>query len=354
MPISCKTFAILGMLFFVVAGMPSLNIISTSASISGFFAHPQTLTQFTFPPMNPMHKHHYKHGDPPMGVTDIGVNAGIPYTYNAESVVAATTFHRLFLLGCAQSPNCDMSDQLNAVTIDTLECNVKCWFGNYWTQDVLEIHQTDQTHFNVQAIDNIWNFSAVNANMTAPVTGSGGYFVCTTCTPQLHYYGDNGPSATVTAPFYVELVLRTFVNAGRNAEVDFKVSVWEVTNTGTLGTSVLSSVYDTVVFNSFGISGCPSCSIYHVGGSAMNGLANDIENVLGGAGGGASVTVPIIDVSMATLQACQTCIAFSSVPHAFSFGEDTAETVNNVAMSMIFGCCNAFGETGADNTIQLY
>ena len=307
---------------------------------------------------NPVKKVHHNRADPPMGIADYGQNGNSHYEYYASSFEGQTQFYRLYLYGCTgNDPACTVNDQLNSVAT-LYECNFAdtfCRYGYYWIQDLTFISQTGPTTFNVGLWDNIWNFTnqpvGCNNMSMGQITGGGsvGSSGCTTFYVNFASYSYSG----LKLPFEVFLFSQAYTNAGGNAEIDFTTEACYGPGFGTCDTN---PPFDQVVFGGFG-KACSTCAgenAFVVGGSGAE-LSQDVENILGGMWNGETIGIPLISVAMSIgyapqFQAC--CPYF--IPHAYSTGLDTGETATGVMMSLPYGCCVAFGESGTDNDIQLY
>lgn len=357
-------FLVLGMssVFLVIATPITSTTATTTTTTSTRVLNLPSLVR---PGLPPKLKNHRANPGPgcsvstscPIGVTDWGITpSGSTYSYNAEGAISFVTFNRLYLDGCSESSTsgCGMSNQLNAINENVLECatsaSSSCLLGDYWPQDVAEISQTGATTFSIYMLDNIWNFTAPGAGMPAPLILTGS--PCNGENYGTARYACSTSSFSVTLPFYVEMWMYSYVNPSHNAEVDFYA--WVQSN----GATVFGPTrWDNVTFNSLDLastSGCPN-ACFNVGGTngAYGSETDSISNVVVACCGGATLDVPAIQVYMSTGYLPTTTSGYYLVPHAWSSGF-TGETTLNVMMSNAFDSTNEFGETGAASNIALY
>ena len=281
----------------------------------------------------------------PMGIADYGVNGGSAYTYTSQAFESWANFTSLKIGKASSGANHQMTIQQNLV-----DYVVGTHSGEYWTQDVPYITQA-KTKYTVNLLDNIWNFSSSSAGMAGSdltgnllgECGSGGGV--STSKGYSWYWCEGSLQVTVKLPFEIEMVttigtIPSGTYAG-DSDVVFSVAIYHS------GTFVSSQTFDEVAFHST----AGGTASYHVGGKNPYGIYNDAETVLCGPGGGSSV--PILAIGAKLSEAYYTGTQFASVPHAYSYGYDTAETVSGVLMSSSsFGVGTA--SLGTDNQIQLW
>lgn len=287
----------------------------------------------------------------PMGPTDYGVNGKTDYSYNASAFLSWANFTKLSIGNCnEQGCNGQMTIQQNTVAYGIWEehSNGKTGdYGEYWIQDVPYITQVSKNSYEINLLDNIWNFSSSNAEMGGTIYGnlkndcaqSGGQ-------PEFYYcLGDQ--EYTVTLPFELQMwvnasILTSGTHKGESA-VTFTIAVYEKHKL------VASIPFDEVAW-----AGTAKLSpAYQVGGMNPLGLYNDAEDVLCGPGGGSSVVLNKVTAQMTSYYLPPGSTSWKVIPHAWSAGTDTAETVSGAALSKGSGDY-ADAKSGADNNVQLW
>ena len=259
----------------------------------------------------------YTSAPAPIGVAYYGLynNSGTPAATvtNSTSVEGVLTDYNITPLSVAAGAPDYFGTQLNAVVT-----NVDL-FGTYgyefWTQNVVDYSTYGHQ---LQFIDNVWNFSAPNANLSSNVFAAHG---ATGVQVGTEYYYAIGPLVTVTAPFTLSLFLNTVVLPSGDQAVYFNYTLVN-------GTLSLSGTYDYVEFNSTGGGhAAASPSLFQANGTGYNPtgyLPNDWEMVLGGPGGGSNAD--LLNTAADLSLYYWTGSAYASVPSAYNFGGDTGET----------------------------
>jgi hypothetical protein len=277
-----------------------------------------------------------------MGVADYGVNGGSSYSYTAAEFVSWANFTALSLGSSNKhSGAASMSIQQNLVDYNVYE---KGHSGEYWAQDVPVLKQAGAGVFKVQLVDNIWNFSSPKARMAGPVAGNQLGLCKSSGGAPTYYYCTASLSLTVALPMEIKMVTVTTTATSGASSVEFGIWVYHA------GVLVNGEFYDQVSFS----GSAASAPAFLVGGTNPLGLYNDAETVLCGPGGGKSIVISSISARMSESYAISpSSSALTPVPHAWSAGADTAETVSGVVMS---SPSSGFGQanTGTDNNIQLW
>lgn len=288
------------------------------------------------------------HPNCPMGVVDYGETPkGALYSYTAVSFLSSVTFTKLSIgASSIKGVSGEMSVQQNVIAENMFENGVA---GYYWTQDVPFVTQQSGGKFAVSAVDNIWNFNSASAKMG---TVHGNLFGdCASSgigSPGGQWFCESKESYTTTLPFTVQMEMLV----GEISSGTFKgSSAVEFCFTVLHGSTKVGSVcYDEVAFN----GKASSFPLYIVDGaaSAPNGLFLDAETVFCGPGGGSTVKITSIAASITEKYQATSGASFKTVPHAYSEGSDTAETVSNVHM----GHSGTTGKasSGADNGAFLW
>jgi hypothetical protein len=284
----------------------------------------------------------------PMGVTDYGSANGKTYSYTATEFVSWANFTALTIGGGKK-----MTIQQNLVDYNVaVEHNQ----GVYWIQNVPRISQTS-SGYQISFEDNIWNFSAAyktnptmgpaggngNSYLTGALNGkcSGGVFKAA---PVTYYACGTGTVATAKAPFEIKMVTSTLTISSGTRKGDSSVTFAAYVYAG--GKLSAGYAYDQVAFT----SKTSSSPAFKVGGSNPYGLYNDAELVLCGPGGGATVSITNISATLSEFYLSKGKL--TAIPHAWSGGSDTAETVSGVHMT----ASSKIGDAshGSDNKVQLW
>lgn len=287
----------------------------------------------------------------PMGVSDYGVNGASGYYYEATKFVSWANFTTLSIGESSSGVEGEMTVQQNLVDHNVYENGVA---GVYWTQDVPYILSPPNggRYYTILMLDNIWNMSAPSAKLTGALNfgltsdceaGSGvqssGYYYC---------FGNQ--EFLTTLPFELKMTTTTFTMANGayagSSAVKFQIAVYHKNRL------VGAITFDEVAFIGSDSGNAP---YYLVDGFEFNpfGTYNDAETVLCGPGGGS--TVPLNSIAATISEAYSNAtVSLTLVPHALSYGYDTAETVSGVVMSKTSGSDTGTAASGTDNQVQLW
>jgi thermopsin len=281
----------------------------------------------------------YVQNDPaPIGLADYGLSANpngngsvVASVLNSSSLRATFDPNRTGVL-----PNYPFSSapdgyalQLNAVTTNVTLLGTSHY--SFWTQNVVSYFASAHR---LTLITNVWNFSAPGASLTPNVFyghGPLGQLVGTS-----FYYAQLPIPTPVTYPFNLTLWMNNSLISGRNA-VNFTVALSNST-----GTTVYP--YDYVIFNSTALnSSVATLSEYTANGFQLNpvGLPDDFELVLGGPGGGRQANLHTADANVTLDYWNASAAVYQSVPSAFSYGGETAETVSGAYVGWLNGTSGA-------------
>jgi Thermopsin len=280
----------------------------------------------------------------PMGIADYGSANGKAYTYTTTEFVSWANFTSLKI---GSSGKGSMTIQQNLVDY---EVAVQHNLGEYWIQNVPIVAQSGSS-YKISIENNIWNFSAVfktfvgtlkstdlKGNLLGKCSQSGVYGT------NEYYACEAKTTATVKAPFEIKMMTSTskITSGAENGDssATFSAFIYQA------GKLIAGGSYDQVAFTS-GVSSSPS---FHVGGKDPGGFYNDAETVLGGPGGGASVSLPTISATFSEFYLTKG--ALTTIPHAWSAGSDTAETASGVHMTA--SSKEGVASEGADNNVQLW
>lgn len=275
----------------------------------------------------------------PMGVADYGVNGIGKYKYVAEEFSSWVNFTKLAIGG-----NQQMTIQQNTVDYKVYENGIA---GEYWIQDVPVIIQTSAGHFTIQLSDNIWNMSSPSAHMTGTIIPNLRGDCSSTGGQPKFYYCIGKQTVKTTLPFELKLLVQTgVVSSGQlkgSSVVTFAIHVYHS------GVLAGGAGFDAVAFK--GKAAVPAR--FQVGGANPYGLYNDAETVLAGNCCGSVATISSVSAHISESYSTTIGGLFTLVPHAWSAGSDTAETVSGVHMtSMVHG--TGLAVSGADNNVQLW
>jgi len=281
----------------------------------------------------------------PMGVADYGINGGSSYSYSTTEFVSWANFTALTIGKASNGYNHEMTVQQNLVDYGVM---VGTHSGVYWAQDVPYISQS-KTRYTIAMLDNIWNFSSPTASMTASsITGNLGSGCAVSKVGTSggigFYYCEGSQTFTTTLPFELKMTTTTgSLGPGTysgDSFVEFTIAVYH-------GATLLDSLaFDEVAFHST----TTNAPAFNVGGRNPFGTYNDAETVLCGPGGGSTVTISAITAQISESYLNGT---LQPIPHAYSYGYDTAETVSGVYLTKL--TTNIGKAThGTDNAIQLW
>ncbi len=290
----------------------------------------------------------------PMGLADFGTNGKSTYSYKAVTFESWANFTALTIgtspIKCINSmaTQC-MSIQQNQVDYKVYEQgSASPIAGEYWVQDVPEVSQIGSTYY-VNQLDNIWNFSAypsemggtIYPNLLSKCSSSGGQ--------PTYYYCDGSLQLTVSLPFEILITTTTGVlSSGAHSGSSYaEFGIWVYQSGKLIG----GDDFDQVAFQ----GKAAVHPYFYVNGKGKNpyGLYNDAETVVAGPGDGKSVAITSIAATFSETYKSPTASTFVKLPHVWSAGYDTAETVSGVSMSSTTKG-TGIASTGADNKKQLW
>lgn len=282
----------------------------------------------------------------PMGIADYGVNHKTDYTYYASVFESWANFTKLSIA----SPSA-ISIQQNLVSFNTTSGKT---VGEYWPQNVPFVTQDGST-YTINEVDNIWNFSYSSICENYPTNNDGcmvnmagnllGQCSSFGGAPE-YYYCESSQQFSTTLPFEIFMNTTIFVmpsgSYAGHAAVEFGIWVYHK------GKLVNGEWYDLVAW-----SGKTSLTpVIKVGGMNPLGLYNDAETVLCGPGGGSRATITAIKATLSEAYMAPGSSTLITIPHAWSAGTDTAETVLGVHMTA--SSETGIASSGADNNKQLW
>ena len=245
----------------------------------------------------------------PIGVADLGVGTGGFHDYNSTSFEGMANLSALSTFSPGASAAVESPDwsslQLN-LNLDNL--SEPTGFRVGWLQDVARINATE-----VQFVDNVWGVVGPN--------GTAGYGNGTSV--EAIYY-DAGPRLPVSFP--LDLTLRVSVAVSGSAPVVRFGYQLQDPNGSWNGT------FDTVTLSASVAPGSPPQFVVLGGQTDSLGLRDDAELVWGGDGGGSNAMVQTMNGTLQLDRYLSTTGTFVSVPSAYDYGTDAAESVEGVSV----------------------
>jgi hypothetical protein len=294
----------------------------------------------------------------PMGITDYGITPSFGAYAESPYVVNSTYDIKSLSIGVVDADICQDTDavqgqcftlQQNAVTHNTYVENNK---GSYWTQDVAQIAY-DKTcsspcksgTYSLSWLDNIWNFSSAKGicptnkdkgpgciNPANIIGNAGGK--CSGSGGQPEFYYCVGPTVYgLKPPFNVTATMDIDGSGPCKVTTDLTCVNFfgEVQNSA--GKVLQQGYYDGVKFKS-GAHGAGSPTYYIHDTFSPFGDAYDFEWDVAGPGDGYSNTVTVVGTMQSFVCNTAACPTGSqtTIKHAWSSGEDTAEEASGVVV----------------------
>jgi YVTN family beta-propeller protein len=279
-------------------------------------------------------------GDAPAGVA-YDSQALTPSILNTTSLLGIVEPNATGIRGADlyQSIPDAYSIQLNAVLTNVTLFGTPGF--SFWAQAVATFYPATGEMI---LVSNVWNFSAVGARMTSdsifehgangnPSWGTLGY-----------YFSNESVAYRVSYPFTLELSLTSTLADGRNS-VNFGAFLSSPTD----AFPVTNGTFDYVTFNSYPTC-FPGCIVLHAAstsnftanGMHLNpaGLPDDFELDIVGPGAGSQVDLATADATLGL--AYYTGHDFETVPSAYSYGGDTAETSTGANIAWTNGTFGPF------------
>jgi len=261
-------------------------------------------------------KLNYANEPAPMGIVDYGISPSGPYILTTTQWEGEIDIYSLSATSTSsQFPN-SVSFQLNVVLNYEYDGNTYA----LWVQDVAFFDtQMDEMWFE----NNIWNFTAPNANVTG-LSGNGAIYTDQQYQTYYAYSAYDYPGANVTLSLPAGIYL--LVNVTTNSLGQPVIYFWYNDGYGWVN-------YDTVTVTNvvgasnvyFLVDGYTYTPAYYPGGP---GLYYDAELIMGGPGNGTSATITNGFVLLQLFY--WNGHNFQEVKNAYNFGSDTGETVSNV------------------------
>ncbi len=300
---------------------------SLGASARGRHAGPALEAPTIFPPnphrdlspgASPLLSTQFASSPAPMGVSDLGVRDGTPYTYATASFEGQLTLTSFSAFTPTNVTDVDYpTPDWAVIQLNTVAVNVSHFpgtkAGTFWIQNGVHFNGTT-----LQFGDNVWNFSSPSFDLPpSTLSGTHGSVV-----DSYVYVGSAAPIA-VTLPLTLDLYNNITSSSGGPTVVTFGYYLKDPTDT-------YAGVYDKVTFGGKATS---APSQFEVNGSALNpaGLYYDSELIVGGNGGGSNANVLSLNGTERLLRWSGAASAYRPIPSAYDFGADSSETSLGIA-----------------------
>lgn len=285
----------------------------------------------------------------PSGIASFGLTneSGVDNPYS----VASTDVIGLAAIDSLEALNSSADSVGVHPTGATLQLNsmlvVEAAAGNqvYWCQNTPDfVTSASQVSF----ADNVWNASLGGVLTNSSISSEGGLGTVSAFQENgttLYFYATQGQNSTYSLPLGIALLINASVERGRGVLVQFGASVAG----GALGTS------RTEWFDNVTIGDPTATAAYFLTNgnySTPQGMFYDTELVFGGEGNGEETYFPNMTASLGLYYANGTTPLLSTFPSYFSFGLDTKETADNLAMTYL-GNGTSRVTTGAPNYVYL-
>ncbi len=251
----------------------------------------------------------YQSEPAPMGMTDYGIGPGGPYSYATTAFMGTIDIVSLKTQNATGDPW--MGFQLNVV-LSFINGGMQ---HAYWIQDVAAM---DTSQNQIWFLDNVWNMSAPNADISGAALSGNGLVDNFGGTGFYYYVPDpgSGNGINLVYPTTVSFLVTTSLNTLRQPVVTFQYDD---------GSGFVT--YDTVTFTK--ANAVTSLIGFEVNGNNYNpfGTFYDAELVLGGPGGGASTSDVQSDLSLGLYY--WNGHNYQAVQNTYNFGGNTGETIGN-------------------------
>ena len=245
-----------------------------------------------------------------MGIADYGVSPSGSYEYSSNKSLGQVTIISLHTQNSTGDPW--MGFQLNV----NLVFHASDREYVYWVQDVAQV---DTSSNQIYFLDNVWNSSSPTSSMSASGISGNGQVAFSSGTGFYYDFATlslSGNGISLSYPASVSFLVSCDVNSLGQPFVTFEYDD---------GSGIVA--YDTTTFTSS--SHLTSLAGFEVNGNQYNprGVFFDSELILGGPGNGQTTTDIQSDVLLALYY--WNSHNYQSVPNAYNFGSDTAETAGN-------------------------
>lgn len=259
-------------------------------------------------------------GPVPMGLADLGLGGtGAQYGYEYNTSAFAGTIHlSSFAVYNPGYPALNEAPDWASIQLNTVGVNLTYpneTSATFWFQNAVHINGTT-----LQFEDNIWNFSAPQADL--PVSPFYSHATGGSIEAGLFYYDYDTTSYTVSYPLTITLTNQLAIVGGRPTAF-FNFSLTDPSS-GTTNAS-----YDEVMFKGPASASAPPQ--FRVSGLQYNpeNSEYDAELIIGGDGGGTNANVIQAEGTMSLGRWMGG--HFQSVPSAFDYGVDSGETSTGLA-----------------------
>ncbi|BCU67927.1 thermopsin [Sulfolobales archaeon HS-7] len=308
-----RSYVITVLFLFLISFIYVPSIIP---SVAGFA--PSMVSGYAFPPAPPVKNasvvnpyEAYSSYPAPIGISFLGLGPNGPCTVQTTQVKGDVLV--CALQGISHYPNGQVSDwidfQLNAVLTYVQGGNTY----SLWIQDIAIIHTT-QTEISFD--DNVWNFSARDANVSG-LSGNGK--ICPDQNDQTYYYyepaGYPGSNYVTSTPYTIKLMMNVTTNSLNEPVICFWYNDgfgWIKYDTVTVDSPNSSNVYITITGENY----------------TPSGYYYDLELVMAGGNG----------LSCGVLSQAEAFLSlyyynghnFQEPLNTYNFGVNTGERVKNV------------------------
>ncbi len=214
----------------------------------------------------------------------------------------------------------------------------------FWLQDVAQF-DTSAGYYYLD--DNIWNSSALDANISSSsISGNGEILVYTNAngaTQNVYAYAASNRIST-NLPMNITLLIKTYIVDGHSM-ISFGYSQGFTVTDGKV--SYKPHFYDNVSLNINATNISIIVTPYYV---APSFIPYDTEFVFGGPGNGASTYFESLNANLSLLYYNNAINGLSYFPSYYNFGEDTAESSDNLQTSILTNSfANVSVTTGTPN-----
>jgi thermopsin len=212
----------------------------------------------------------------------------------------------------------------------------------YWCQNTPDFVTSASQ---VALTDNVWNYSATGFLSNDSITSEGGGGSVSTFQQNgstEYYYAYEESNSSYSLPLGMVLLINATTEPGTGVLVQF--GAW--TTGGTLGARSGTNWFDNVTIHDVGATN----AYFFTAGNYTTPLGTfyDTELVFGGEGGGEATSFTQLSANLGLFYANGTNNRMNAFPSYFSFGQDTAESSDNLRVGYL-GNGGASVSVGAPN-----
>ncbi len=275
----------------------------------------------------------------PMGIASYGVsnNSGIPHPYTlstpgVEGEVNMSSMAAYYANG-TQTGNWSGVQLNNVLVIENGDGSSYV----YWVQDVAQFNIGGMQ---MRALDNIWNFTGENANMLSSRVQSNSNGI-TSLYNGKYYYWAATPYWQYNYPLNFTLTVNASVEQGVGVVIAFGIRILE---NGSMSNTPLTLVFDRATIidpdatsANFEVIGNQYTPVGFEPSSRWPGVYYDSELVFCGPWGGLMSSFENLSASLRLLEYNSSLGMYVPFPTYYSFGEDTAESTNDLNSEYLGG-----------------